>query len=1070
MVTDASPLSSVEWRLIGPHRGGRVVAVAGDPAEPATFYFGACAGGVWKTTDGGTYWENVSDGYFGTAAVGALEVAPSDPNVIWAGMGEACIRGNVSHGDGVYRSTDGGRTWQHLGLADTRFIGRVRVHPRDPDTAYVAALGHAFGPNEERGVFRTRDGGRTWEKVLYRNEDTGAVDLSIDARNPRNLYASLWDVRRTPWGLTSGGPGSGLFRSTDGGDTWTELTDRPGLPGGLKGRIGVAVSPVQSGRVWALIEAEEGGLFRSDDGGETWERISEDRELRQRPWYYMHVFASPRDADTCYILNLRMWKSTDGGKTFTQVTTPHGDNHDLWIDPNDPRRMIEGNDGGACVSYNGGASWSTIYNQPTAQFYHLTTDTRFPYWVYGTQQDNSAIAVPSRSATGAIPYSQCYAVGSSESGHIQVDPRDPNIVYSGAIGSAPGGGGVMLRYDHGTGQTKIITAWPEVYGGYGPRDLKHRFQWTYPIVISAHDPDVIYIAGERVFRSTDEGQSWTAISPDLTRNDPDKLGPSGGPITKDTTGAEHYCTVFALTESPHQRGLFYAGSDDGLVHISRDGGGTWNEVTPRDLPEWATINVIEVSPHDPAAAYLAAWRYKLDDYRPYLFKTADYGGTWTAITNGIPHDAITRIIREDPVRRGLLYAGTETGCYVSFDDGDSWSPLQGNLPVAPVYDLQVKQDDLVAATHGRSFWVLDDLSPLRQLTDEVREQPAHLFRMKPKLRTRPLPGAARPAAPGKNYSLGLGAAVTFVERRRTDGEAETIVLDGGKNPPDGVVVTYWLKEPPAGEVRLTFLDAAGNEIRRFTSAPEPKAAAVDAVPAGDEGAEGVETEESTAERPGEQRVSKRAGLNRFVWNMRYPDAVKVPGDVTTESSLAGPAAPPGRYTVRLTVDGQEYRQDVDIVKDPRVRATQEDFDAQFELLIQVRDKLSEAQTAINRIRTLKTQVEGWTARAKDAAVRERGRSLLARLTEVEEVLIQPKAKGQLDSINYPSKLNSQLAALAAVAGSADGAPTRQSYEVFQTLSGRIDVQLGRLAAVLKEDVPAFNDAVAKAALPAVAVE
>ena len=562
---------TIDWRCIGPHRGGRVVAVAGDPSHAQTFYFGACAGGVWKTNDGGTYWENVSDGYFGTAAVGAIAVSEADPNVIYAGTGEACIRLDVSHGDGVYRSTDGGATWSNVGLADSRHIGRIRIHPEDPDLVYVAALGHAFGPNEQRGVFRSRDGGANWERVLHRNAETGAIDLCIDPTNPRVLYAALWQVIRRPWILESGGPGSGIFKSTDGGDTWTEISGNPGLPEGIKGRIGIACSPAKSGRVWAIVEAEKGALLRSEDGGANWEVASAERDLRQRPWYYHHVFADPQDADTVWVLNLQAWKSTDAGKTFTGVSTPHGDNHDLWIDPADPRRMIEGNDGGACVSFNGGDTWSTIYNQPTSQFYHVTTDTRFPYRVYGTQQDNSAISVPSHSDKGIIHMSDCYTVGSSESGHIQVRPDNPDIVYSGAIGSAPGGGGVLLRYDHATAQIRIITAWPEEFSGYGPKDLKYRFQWTYPILISPHDPDVLYIAGNVLFRSTDDGASWEVISPDLTRDDKSKQEPSGGPITKDTTGAEHYCTIFAFVESPHRQGLFWAGSDDGLMHLSRDG-------------------------------------------------------------------------------------------------------------------------------------------------------------------------------------------------------------------------------------------------------------------------------------------------------------------------------------------------------------------------------------------------------------------------------------------------------------------------------------------------------------------
>ncbi|MCH8206630.1 MAG: glycosyl hydrolase, partial [Chloroflexi bacterium] len=526
-------LSSLKWRSIGPYRGGRVVAAAGDPSDLMTFYFGACAGGVWKTTDGGTYWENISDGFFQTAAVGAMAVAEGDPNVIYVGTGEACIRGNVSHGDGVYRSTDAGRTWTNIGLRDTRHIARVRVHPQDPDLVYVAALGHAFGPNEQRGVYRSKDGGHNWERVLFRSEDAGAADLSMDPNNPRILYAAIWQVRRTPWGFSSGGPESSLYKSSDGGDTWTDLTDNPGMAKGLKGRIGVSVSPARADRVWAVVEAdqEERGLYRSDDGGTTWERTNDDGELVQRPWYYSHVFADPQDPETVYIMNLKAWRSTDGGKTFAQVSTPHGDNHELWIDPRNPRRMIQGNDGGACVSFNGGETWTTIFNQPTGQFYHVVTDTQFPYRVYGTQQDNSAISVPSRSAHGAILWGDCYPVGTSESGHIAVRPDNPNIVYSGAIGSSAGGGDSLLRYDHSTGQTRIVSVWPEFYWGWGVKDQRYRFQWTYPIVISPHDPNILFVAGNIVFRSDNDGASWEAISPDLTRNDVTKMEASGGPIT-----------------------------------------------------------------------------------------------------------------------------------------------------------------------------------------------------------------------------------------------------------------------------------------------------------------------------------------------------------------------------------------------------------------------------------------------------------------------------------------------------------------------------------------------------------
>ncbi len=1041
-------LHTLTWRCIGPFRGGRVVAVAGDSADRAVFYFGACAGGVWKTTDAGTYWENVSDRFFKTAAVGALAVAESDPNVVYAGMGESTIRGDVSHGDGVYRSTDAGRSWTHLGLGDTRHIGKVRVHPRDPDLVYVAALGHAFGPNRERGVYRSRDGGASWEQVLFVSERAGAVDLSIAPGNSRVIYAAFWETLRTPWSLSSGGPGSGLWRSADGGDTWQDLSGNPGLPAGLKGKIGVVVSPARTERVWAIVEAEDGGLFRSDDGGSTWQRINEDRNLRLRPWYYCHLVADPLDPETVYVLNIKAWKSVDGGRSFTQLTTPHGDNHDLWIDPRDPRRMIEGNDGGACVSFNGGASWSTIYNQPTAQFYHLATDTRFPYRVYGTQQDNSAISVPSRSYKGAILSSDCYAVGSSESGHIAVRPANPDIVFSGAVGSAPGGGGVLLRYDHATGQARMVTVWPEVYFGWGARDLKYRFQWTFPILLSPHDPNILYAAGNVVFRSTDEGASWEAISPDLTRSAPDTLEPSGGPITRDTTGAEHYGTVFALAESPHEPGVLWAGSDDGRLHLSRDAGRTWKPVAPRDLPEWATICTIEPSPHDPAKVYLAATRYKLDDTQPYLWKTTDYGATWARITSGIPEDDFTRVIREDPGRPGLLYAGTETGVYVSLDDGASWQSFRQNLPAVPVYDLIVKEQDLVAATHGRSFWILDDLTPLHQWREE--QASPHLFSPRPAYRLVAPINSGSPTGPGKNYQLALGYAATFTEVTTPSGETERTFLDAGANPPRGVIVTYFLGQEPRGEVSLSFKDGAERLIRAFSSGP----------------ARGTDV-------PREPRVPKAAGMNRFVWNMRHADARGVPGDVLSERSLAGPVVPPGRYEVELAVEGRVLAAPFEIRTDPQVKATQADLEAQCAFLLRVRDKVSETHDAINQLREARRQVEEWMRKAAghpaETQVAGAGRQLAVALGAIEQELIEPRAQADADRLHFPTRLNVKLLGLTSVASTADAAPTRQALQVFDELAAQADREIARWRALLDGEVAAFNALIRRFDLGAVVV-
>ncbi|MFN8522865.1 MAG: glycosyl hydrolase [Chloroflexota bacterium] len=1050
MASEVTPnpaiLTASRWRSIGPFRGGRVVAVTGHPSELGTFYFGACAGGIWRTTDGGTYWENVSDGQLGSPSIGAIHLSEADPNVIYAGTGESCIRGNVVHGDGVYGTTNGGKTWANLGLRGTRYIGKVRPHPSNPDTVYVAALGDIYRSTSERGVFRSLNGGKSWEQVLFQSDGAGAVDLSIDATNPRRIFTSLWEVSRVPWALRSGGGGSGLYRSEDGGTAWADITANKGLPGGPWGRVGVVTSPAKSGRVWAIIEAEGGGLFRSDDGGDTWELLNADRSLRLRPWYYNHVIADPVDPDTVYIMNVQAWRSIDGGKTFTEVTTPHGDNHDLWIDPRNPSRMVQGNDGGACVSYNGGDSWSTIYNQPTSQFYHLAVDNQFPYRVYGTQQDNSAISVPSRSNKGAITWHDCYSVGSSESGHIVVDPRDANIVYSGAIGSAPGGGGILLRYDHRSLQTRIITVWPELYGGWGPKDLKYRFQWTFPIVFSPHDPNTLYCTGNRVFRTRDEGTSWETISPDLTRNDESKLGPSGGIVTRDTTGAEHYCTIFAFVESPHERGVLWAGSDDGLVHLSRDDGNTWSNVTPPTLEAWSTVCTIEPSPHDPGTVYLAAIRYKLGDDRPYLYKTTDYGATWMSITRGIAEDDFTRVIRADPARRGLLYAGGERRVYASFDDGASWQPIQGNLPLTPVHDLAVKDGDLVAATHGRGFWILDDLSAIRAADNTSPAEPA-VIAPQPAVRSIAPIGAGRPKAPGKSYMVALGYAATWTEERDEQGTVTRLFLDAGPNPPDGALIRYHLPREPEGPITVRFLEDSGTEIISFSS-----------------------TEPADGKPPAHPRPSARAGLNTFVWNMRYPSATAVPGDVSTERSLSGPLAVPGRYGVQVEVGDRVLTTELEIRQDPRTAATREELVEQHRLLLSLRDKVSETHGAINAMREARQQAEATAKRAGSASpVSEAAATLASRISEIELELVEPRITAPLDMVHYPTRLNARLVALSSVVASADARPTRQSYHVFQDLTARIDEQLRRWRDLLEVDVASLNALARDAGVPTIVV-
>ncbi len=1066
--SDPTLLQGLKWRCIGPPRGGRVAAVAGHPTESMVFYFGACGGGVWKTTDGGTYWENISDGYFNSAAIGAIAVSESDPNVLYAGTGETNIRLDVTSGDGVYKTTDGGRTWSHAGLKDTRHIGEIRIHPQDPDRVYVAALGHLYGPNPERGVFRSKDGGQTWGKVLFRSDKAGAVDLTMDPDNPRILYASIWEAYRNFWTFSSGGPDSGLYRTRDGGDTWEDLTDKAELPKGLKGKIGVTASPAQPGRVWAIVEAEQGGVFRSDDGGDTWELLTDHRDLYQRPFYYCHIFADPQDPETVYVTNLKMWKSTDGGRTFTEITTPHGDNHDLWIDPRDPGRMIEGNDGGACVSFNGGQTWSTIYNQPTSQFYRVTTDTRFPYQVYATQQDNSSITVPSATEYGGIPWSHCYPVGTGESGDIAVHPQDPDIAYIGAIGSSPGGNGVLQRYDHRTRQIRLVNVWPEESSGWAPNDLKYRFSWTFPIAFSPHDSQVLYAAGNLIFRSTDEGNSWEAISPDLTRNDPSTLGVSGGPITHDNTGAEGYGTVYAFVESPHEPGVLWAGSDDGLIHISRNGGRTWQDITPPDLPELTLISKIEASPHVPDTAWVAATRYKLDDYGPYLYCTRDYGQTWQNISAGFPEDEFTRVVREDPVRPGLLYVGTESGVYISLDHGSSWQRLQTNLPVVPIYDLVVKDEDLVAGTHGRSFWILDDLTPLRRFEEETTRAPAHLFAPCPAYRRWLTWSTNLFRGPGKNYMLGLGAHAAFYQDKSPEGEPTRRLLDAGENPPQGVIVYYTLNQTPGEPIRLEFLDAQGERIKVFTSKTE------------EDDTDRQKDEDDTGDEE-DRFAPAAAGLNRFVWDMRHPEAPKVLPDKTKKKPLngprsqphtprSGPLAPPGQYQVRLVLGEEEWTQSFEIRKDPRVQASQEDLDAQFELWRRIHARLSEANQAINRIRRIRYQVKEWEGRTDqtDATVIEAAKALGEKLLAIENELIQTGEESPADRIRHPSRLNAKLAGLTSVVDVADAAPPQQAYDVFEHLAAQLDGRLGELEALIEKDVADFNQQIRQADLPPIA--
>ena len=1017
----------IELRDIGPFRGGRSTAVVGVRREPLTFYFGATGGGVWKTTDGGSNWEAVSDKDFRTGSVGAIAVSDSDPNVVYVGTGEAPIRGNVSHGDGVYKSTDGGATWKNVGLRETRQIARVRIHPSNPDLVYVAAQGHVWGSNPERGIYRSKDGGKSWEKVLFVDDRTGASDLAMDPANPRTLYAGFWQVVRRPWELVDGGPGSSLWKSTDGGDTWKKL-DGEGLPKGIWGKVGVAASAAQPGRVYAFIEAKKGGLFVTDDRGKKWKHVSDEHKIRERGWYYSWVYADPKNADTVYLPNVEFHRSTNGGKTFSTVNVPHGDNHDMWIDPDDPNRMIVGNDGGATITFNGGRTWSTQNNQPTAQFYRVAVDDRFPYWVYGSQQDNSNVAMPSGVPGQGIDLADWHAVGGGESGWIAPDPKDPDVVYAGEYG------GQITRYDHRTRQAREIMAWPQLADGHATRDLKYRFQWNAPILLSRHDPKALYHAAQVLLRTRDGGETWEEASPDLTRNDPAKQGDSGGPIARDITGVELYSTIFAISESPIEAGVLWTGSDDGLVHVTRDNGKTWQNVTPKGLPEWIQINAIDASPHEKGAAYVAATMYKFDDFAPYLYKTRDYGKTWTKIVAGIPSDAFTRVVREDPARRGLLYAGTETGLFVSFDDGASWRSFQRNLPATPVTDLVVKNEDLVVATQGRGFWILDDLTPLRQWSERVPASSAYLFPTR-----------------------------TSVRMQTTPVREEEEPLRGvGKNVPNGVVINYWLREKPKEKEKVTIEILSEGKVIRTLSNQKPER----------EGDLKEQLEREEEEKDRDKPLEPVAGLNRFVWDMRVLRPTLVPKAVFNEGEKSPPKVGPGTYQVRLTAAGSTFTENAVVAPHPAGFASADDLQAQYQLLAAIRDRLSEAHSTVLKIRDVRAQVKDLSERAtrlgKGDSLSRRAAALSEKLTAVEEKLINPNIKADEDDLNYEPKLDHDLTNLAGIVASADAKPTPASVRYYDILKGRLAAIVAEFDRLMASDVAEFARAAEEQKIPRLA--
>ncbi len=989
--------NTMEWRQVGPFRGGRAGTICGVLNQPNLYYMGTAGGGVWKTADGGNTWSCISDGFFG-GSIGAVAVAPSDPNVIYVGEGEQTVRGNVSSGNGLWRSTDAGVSWKFIGLEGTEHIGRIAVHPENPDLIYVAAMGNLWIPNEERGLYRSRDGGTTWEKILYISDKAGAVDINLDPNNPRIMYASTWQIRRNGYRMDSGGPDSHLWKSVDGGDTWEQITDRPGLPDGVIGIIGVAVSPVNSDRVWTIIENENGGVFRSDDAGQTWKRTSSNRALRQRAWYYTRIYADTENEDRVYVLNVGFWRSNDGGDNFERIGTPHGDHHDLWIDPNNNRRMAIADDGGGQVSFDAGENWTTYHNQPTAQFYRVTTDNHFPFRIYGAQQDNSTVRISHRSAESTISERHWEPSAGGESAHLAPDPENPDIVYGGTYK------GYMMRKDHSTGQTRSVNVYPDNPAGSGAEVMKYRFNWNFPVMFSPNDPNRLYAASNYVHVTTNEGQSWEVISPDLTRNDPETIRSSGGLITQDNTGAEYYANIFAIAESTLEPGVIWTGSDDGLVHVSRDNGKTWTDVTPKDSPRLNMMNCIDINPFEKGGAYLAATHYKFGDYQPYIYKTTDYGKTWKKIVNGIKNNHYTRAVRADPVTKGLLYAGTEWGMYVSFDDGAHWQSFQLNLPITSIRDLHIKDESLIAATHGRSFWMIDDLGPVRQLDASIAKQSHHLFTPKPAYRMAQSGSWGSP-----NYRL------------------------VGQNHPNGVLFNFFINDVnDSMKVKLTIQDMEGNAIQEFSNQSKER----------------------------KQKLEIKEDKNRFVWDMRYPGFKEFPGMVLYSSPNNGPKAVPGDYKAFLNVDDEISEVAFAIAKDPRLSNSDEDYKNQLDFLLEVRDRVSSAHQAMIDIKSIRDDIEYFNNKLKDnldySEVLELAKKLNKEMGVIENNIHMTKNQSRQDPLNYGIRINNRLAFLLADQQRGDFPPTDQAIEVKEAIGKELNAELEKLDVLLEERLGEIN--------------
>ena len=1008
--TDSIFFSKIKYRLVGPFRGGRSGAVTGDYKNKNTFYFGGTGGGVWKTSDGGNNWKNISDKFFG-GTIGAVAVAPSDENIIYVGEGENTMRGNVSEGlEGLWRSDDGGRTWKNIGLKDGRHIIRILIHPRDPNTVWLAVMGHLFGPNNERGVYKTTDGGKTWKRTLFINDQTGCSDLVMEPGNPTVFYAGMWRALRTPYSMESGGAGSGLWKSMDGGETWTDLSAKKGMPKGAWGITGVAVAPSNPDKIYALIENKDGGLFMSADGGETWTLTSSDNNIRQRAWYYTKVFVDPKNENTVYCPNVGFMRSRDGGKTFQSVNTPHGDHHDLWIDPEDGNRMIVADDGGAQVSFDGGNNWSNYNNQPTAQIYRVTTDNSFPYRILGAQQDNSTIRIKSRTTGLAITEQDWQPTAGAESGFVVADPLNPDVVYGGNYG------GYISRLDHKTGENRAVNAWPENPMGSGADVLKYRFQWNFPIFFSPHNPKKLYTAGNVLFATENEGASWEAISPDLTTNDKSKQASSGGPITKDNTSVEYYCTIFTATESWVEKDLLWTGSDDGVISVSRDGGQHWENVTPKDTPKWMMWNCVDVDPFKKGAAYFVGTRYKSDDFTPYIYKTEDYGKSWKLITNGIDRMHFARCLRADLKRPGLLYAGTEYGMYISYDDGANWKKFQLNLPIVPVTDLTIKENDLVVATQGRAFYVLDDLGIIQQMNAGILNKNLHVFDVNPAWRMQ-----------GGGFRANFG-----------------VPRNAGANPPNGVVMNYYLKNvTDSTKASVSIMDKNHKLIKTF----------------------------STDSKDNKLDINK--GMNQFIWNLQYPEAERIEGMILWTGVPGAITAAPGNYFAKFKLDKDSVEVPFTIKADPNYKISQADYEAQFAFLQEVQNKFNDVQKAIKNIRTVRTQINDFTSRlGKDMPkdVKQMADSINKQMTAIEETLYQTKAKSGQDVLNYPIRLNDKLGGIFDVAASGNIAPSRQVKEAYADIAAQCDAALAKLKKIFEADVPALNELIRQKTLPVIGVK